>query len=261
MSTTEAITSMEAAINKKPFGFSRLETFANALDVIRPLQGQFSEDSYNDVIAEMNARKYNKNTVVTYVSAIKHLAKIAKLDIDFSEWKVKGEQTDNVYLTEDELIKLWRCNHLDGTTLKVTHCFLIMAFTGLRISDYDKVNDAVVEDGMYKIRTQKKGTFAYIPIHPIVTAILKMYDGQIPLYSRVTINKHIKIACQAAKISKYKEVKAHSGRRSAASNLRLKKVDMDTIKDILGHSDIKSTYGYTKCTMKEKVQLVKNVWK
>lgn len=59
--------------------------------------------------------------------------------------------------------------HLD----RVRDYFLLLAWTGSRYSDLDKIHPQDVKDGFISFRQQKTNDKVTIPIHPVVSEILE----------------------------------------------------------------------------------------
>jgi len=222
---------------------------------------------YNDFLLNMDLSVNTISKDWKHIKAIMRVAKNQKLhtSIDFESFKRKSEETDTIYLTEDELKAIYNLK-LKGSLDLARDYFIIGCYTGLRYSDWDKLNSSVIKDGIAKIRSSKTGELSTIPIPKKVTAILKKYNGSLPKkFSNQIMNKHIKTIGLHAKITedvtirsseglkkvettskKYMLMSTHSARRSFATILVLKKVSPYVIIRITGHRSLKTFESYVK---------------
>ena len=150
--------------------------------------------------------------------------------------------------------------------------FLIGAFTGLRVSDYNQLtehNISTVEGvKIVKVKAKKTGRVAAIPIHPIVDAILTMNGGKPPhRMPDQAINDNIKDVCEDAGIDgleyiertkggvkliekkyRFELVKTHTARRSFCTNAYLSGMSTLDIMSISGHKTETAFMKYIKVT-------------
>lgn len=191
-----------------------------------------------------------------------------KAYLQFSKPK---EEIDSVYLTEEEIEKLYRLP-LSGVQAAVRDLFLIGCYTALRYSDYSSLTLWDISNGFIVKRTQKTQHSVTIPIHPRVEAILRQYNGA-PKVNISTFNQQIKTICLAAGIREkiavttnrqtvYKEkwelVSSHTARRTRATNTFLAGIPTLSIMRITGHKSEKVFLNYIKITNLENAKLVAN---
>ena len=104
-----------------------------------------------------------------------------------------AKESDPVYLSVDELMKLYRLRITKNTVLNewpelcgekavrqrmatcelVRNRFLIGAFSGMRVSDFSRFSESNIVDGMITMRTRKTDTPIAIPLHPVIKKILE----------------------------------------------------------------------------------------
>ena len=158
----------------------------------------------------------------------------------------------------------------------VRNKFIVGAFTALRVSDFNRLNNNVHIDGDYlRINTQKTGAQVVIPIHPIVRRIIDSgFDFSTPL-SDQKINKHIKVIARMAGITQLVEgtkivdhksvvgtfpkcdiITTHTARRSAATNMFKAGIPAISIMKITGHTTEKSFMKYIKISAEENAELM-----
>jgi site-specific recombinase XerD len=225
---------------------------------------------------------YTLNSVGKYIRNLKVMITSAKnTDADTSKFYVFNEDVDNVYLNEIELTQLKAHDfaavpHLD----RVRDWFLLLAWTGSRFSDLQKIDKANIRNGLITYRQQKTNTSVTIPLHPVVNDILQKYNYQMPeLISNQKFNEYIKEVCKDAKIDslesltrtvggklitetmpKYELVSSHTCRRSFCTNMYLRGLDSLMIRSISGHKTEKSFLKYIKVSQQQHAEMMAKKW-
>ena len=194
------------------------------------------------------------------------------------KFKVVSEESQNVYLSEDELMQIYNFNDMPASLIRVRDLFLIGAYTGLRFSDFTSITADNIKDGKLYIEQQKTGKPVTIWLRPIFWEIWNKYDRQLPkVISNTKFNKYLKKACKLAGIDdnvqkkitkggvrltetykKYELVTSHTARRSFATNLYLDGVPSLTIMQITGHESETSFKKYIKVTGEQHAGLMQS---
>ncbi len=189
--------------------------------------------------------------------------------------------TDNVYLTEDELQKLAALELEARPSLdRVRDLFIIAAYTGLRFSDFSTLKpDNIQEiDGIktFNVLTQKTTQRVVIPIHHLVEDVLRKYNFNLPEpISNQKMNDALKVLCKIAGLiqvvtkrqynggkvievpyQKFQLVSSHTGRRSFATNAYKAGVPMLSIMRITGHKKPETFLKYIKFDNEENAMLM-----
>ena len=203
--------------------------------------------------------------------------------------------SDSIYLTEEELLKLHKLeitpeliseiyptlakNKIQPRVRaysKARDIFLIGAFTGLRVSDYARLQEMNISDSI-RIQTAKTGAKVVIPIHWIVQDILdKGFDFSEKMYDQ-KINSYIKEVGRAAGIcdevmitrnaggqsiqetyKKYELITTHTARRSFATNAYKAGIPTIAIMKITGHTRETTFLRYIKVSEDENAEMLKN---
>ena len=161
------------------------------------------------------------------------------------------------FLTEEELKRLIRT---PCSKEIVKRSFLFCCFTGLRISDVRELTwkkVTFVEQGAHINYRQKKTKIEnYVPLSENAISVLPPKDDKsdsdlvFTLSPETTIRKTLKEWMTNAKINKH--ITFHSSRHTCATLLLNSGVDIYTVKEILGHTDIGTTMKYTKVIDKTK---------
>jgi integrase len=191
------------------------------------------------------------------------------LQIEKRSFSVVREDSSAVYLTEEELILLYKYDFSDSPKLEsVRDLFVFGAFVGLRFSDFSDVKKEnlqyIGEDIFLHIKTKKVGSKVMIPCNPIVIDIFKKYDhmpNKLPrTISNQKFNQYIKDACRLAGLNQkgrlesnpnlelWECVSSHTARRSFATNLYNEGFPVLNIMKITGHRTESVFLRYIKIT-------------
>lgn len=196
------------------------------------------------------------------------------------KYSVGASESENVYLTRDELRAL-EALELDTDVKRIARDrFLIGCYTGLRVSDYGQVQEHhfTRRDGVEFIEysTQKSGKEikVMIPIHPAVTLVFERLK-QYPLttVNRWTVSNYVKEFARLAGIDttvtlvrnqkgknvelsapKWRFVSSHTARRTFITNALLAGVSQTDIMAVTGIKKIQTLIKYNKLE-KEKSAL------
>lgn len=225
------------------------------------------------------------NTVGKYLRALRMFVNVAAKEGHTinSGFRSRGisipdEDTDKVYLTEPELTDLY---HLDLTAHprldRARDLFLVGTWTGLRFGDLATLHPEHIEGDRIRIRASKTGKPVVIPLHPIVSAVLAKYGGQMPpAISNQRLNDYVKEAAamvpslqvavvagitkggvrREVKYAKWELVSSHTARRSFASNLYRRGIPARTIMSVTGHRTDKAFMRYIRLDGEQHADMI-----
>lgn len=184
-------------------------------------------------------------------------------------FQVTPTQTDEVYLSVDEIRKILAAP-VTTEQEPIRDTFVAACFTGVRISDTDKLDLDIQVEGsrpILRFQTQKTGETVSVPLTPTIQEILTRYGGVLPAYTDQYFNREIKKICKAAGITtrvrklntaggkktyevreKWELVASHTARRSFATNAYLAGLDLIVISKITGHTTTKALMDYIKAS-------------
>ena len=193
--------------------------------------------------------------------------------IDFNPFRehqigIPEEGTISIALEESELEDLEKLDLSNHPTYeKVRDQFLLMCWTGLRISDFRNFIDMPKEGDIVTTINQKTRQEAHIPLFPATRRIIDKYNGILPrLISEQKMRDYIKVIGSDVKTLKRsveveytkggKRVKVlkkrfemlglHTARRTLATTLYKYDISLEDIMLITGHRTIKSLKKYLK---------------
>ncbi len=217
--------------------------------------------------------------------------------IETSKFKVEKESADTIYLSVDELLRIHALEINEDTILKALpeadprpqnlarmvesfetarNKFLIGAFTALRVSDFNRLDEVNIKGDYIRIKTKKTGVFVTVPIHWVIRDILK---GGFDITTKISdqkLNKQIKKVVRMAGITEFVEVHksiggesvpmrfekcdlitSHTARRSGATNMVLYGIDPISVMKITGHTKWTTFMEYVKINDLQNAQLVR----
>lgn len=218
-------------------------------------------------------KKLSVNTIAKDISIIKVFMGEA-VDLEYTDnmkfkhkkFAYNEEETDHVYLTEEELTKLYELKIPNKKLDEVRDLFVFGAWVGLRFSDFSNIKpeNIVQIEGDYFIKmiTQKTKELVIIPCNPVVVEIFEKYADRVnklpKTISNQKFNDYIKDVCNLAKFTekgrvsaKPKEtladlVSSHTARRSFATNYYLQGFPTLDLMKITGHKTERSFLKYIR---------------
>ncbi|MBL7894497.1 MAG: site-specific integrase [Bacteroidia bacterium] len=200
-------------------------------------------------------------------------------------FKVFKEEIDHIYLTEEELDRIYKLDlSKDEKLEEIKNLFIVGAWTGLRFSDFSQIKKENIKDGLISLRQKKTDDPVSIPIHPVIEEIMQKYKGKYsnalpPSVANQTMNDALKIigervgldelvfirktiAGKKVELSykKYEVITTHTARRSFATNLYLQGFPAISIMKITGHRTEKAFMTYIKLAPHENAQKLRAHW-
>jgi integrase len=177
--------------------------------------------------------------------------------------KVKTPASQREYLTQEELEKVIKT---DCKNDRIKNAFLFSCYCGLRFSDICslKWGEIVLDAGKYTIQKIIKKTQRPIVL-PLTKAALnclpEQRGGDNDNVFKLPVNGHTNIIIKKwmadAGIKKY--VTFHTARHTFATLGISTDIDLYTMKELLGHTDISTTQIYAKITNQKKISAVEQL--
>lgn len=223
----------------------------------------------------LNDNGYSNGTIILYIRTLVQILKFAKKrgvkisnDLEFFKEGLKKKKTLNVYLTLEEIDKIYKLEGLSAKEDIARDWLVISCNTAQRVGDlfnFNKSNLNAEGDVLTVQQTKNQNSKPIqIPLLPQVLEILQKYNGDFPpLLSNVVKNnfnyygKLIKEICKKAKLNdeiktlqyksaknnsgvvtkkKWELVSSHCGRRSFCSNM-YGKIPTPLLMMISGHKE------------------------
>lgn len=256
--------------------------------IVGEIMGAYDNwDDLNDgwfrrLIDGFNERGYSENyksSMITKLKSCLQEALEAGIHHNTAFLRVKKSfmPSDSVYLTEDEIERLWALELKDKHDREVRDLFLIGYYCAARFGDYSQLDQSMIRDEVIHLTSKKTGVESLIPCSPRVVKMLKRNGGHAPKMSQVELNREIKKICMMARINqpvtttivkggkqvkttqpKWKLISSHCSRRSLATNLVLQGVPEKSIMLLTGHKTHSSFATYVRLTKEENAVALKN---
>ena len=274
---------------------STLQAYKNTLNHLKEFQTHQKKkitfenidlDFYDDFIKYLKGKDFSENTIGKLIKNVKvfmsnsedkglHNNRFYKN----RRFKVMSEDSDSIYLSVDELDKIYTHDFSKNSKLdKIRDLFIIACWTGLRFSDMCELSIDNISTTNYgkliTIKTVKTGETVVIPVHQTIIEILKKYDNALPkVPSNQKMNDYLKDIGEAVKIKetvevvktkgglRYKEafkkwelITTHTARRSFATNMYMADMPSISIMKITGHKTEKSFLRYIKISPEDNAK-------
>lgn len=229
---------------------------------------------YSYVSYLQKIKKLATNTIAKDITVLKvfmgeavDLGLTNNMQFKHKKFAVQEAPTDAAYLTDQEIIKIWRLDLSNNKRLeRAKDLFVFGCYVGLRFSDYSTIkpeNIVTIEGEQFiKIVTTKTQDLVIIPCNPIVLQIFEKYKdnhNSLPRsYSNQKFNEYIKEVCEKAELNEtgrlstdltkklYECVSSHTARRSFCTNLFLDGFPTIELMKISGHKTESAFLKYIK---------------
>ncbi len=224
---------------------------------------------------DYNLHEIDSGLIKSYLNSIKHLSTHTQCDYLIAlkyvfnkaviqnfivtnpvQVSVKKEESDRVYLSIEEIVKIH--NTTGDFNDIVKYAFIFSCFTGLRISDIYNLTWNDIDNGYMNIRQQKTKSFVKMKLSSSALKILENVNRDsenvfsLPTYKyiRSNLEKLIKLSGISKKIT------FHCARHTFATLCLTYEVDIYTVSKLLGHSNVSTTQIYAKLIDKKKDEAI-----
>ena len=265
----------------------------NRKKIVWELFNRRFEESFT---AWMNEQGFAANTIASQFSIIKVWLTEAEIeglmtDKYFHKYPTKAHDVDNIYLTEEEIQRLYDIDFTKEEVKKqidpksnieqTRDLFIIACWTALRYGDWHDLSKSQITKDRINMTTHKTMKEVTIPIHPMVKKILRKYNGKLP--KSVDKTKTIKQIQKCGEIAhidepiilhrirggkeilkqepKYKFITNHTARRSFCTNMYLRKTPAKAIMAISGHTTEANFIKYIKIDNDHYANMVEKSFK
>jgi integrase len=243
-------------------------------------------DFYEKFVEWLQAQNYSNNYIGNHIKNLKAVMNYAlsrgyhnNIDFKKREFAKPTEKVAKIFLKETELQSIFNLQLPKGLSHS-RDLFLIGAYTGLRVSDFNNLTkENIIDiDGSKFIQLAQKKTkeIITIPCNSKVIRIFEKYDGNPPSPKLDQhINRDLKIIGAKAKIKekvpvtktlggkevtkpyfKYDLITTHTARRSFCTNAYKAGIPTFDIMAISGHKTEKVFYSYIRATNVDKAKKI-----
>lgn len=187
----------------------------------------------------------------------------------FDDWRIKRSTSNCVYLDEEELrtlVDLYHSGTLEHKYHKTLEFFLFLCFSSLHVGDAKKLRLEQFTDAHFtyfrmKLKNSKPEPIQVpisAPLRSLLNHIVGMRRKGLIFESMPTdqaMNNYLKEIAKIAEIDK--RVTHKVGRHTFATIFLKNTKDLATLKEILGHSEIKETLVYAHVMDESKQEGIK----
>lgn len=164
---------------------------------------------------------------------------------------IKGRSDDPTFLMQDEVKKILEYipkGQFSVSLDKVRDLFIFQCFTGLSYVDleYFSKENILVKDGWKEIHGNRiKTGVKYLGVFlPEAETIAEKYNYKLPVISNQKYNLYLRLMLDHVEITK--KVTTHTARHTFGTFLINKKIPLDIVANILGHSSTKQSKLYAR---------------
>lgn len=245
---------------------------------------------YYDFIGFFNNKNYSINTIGRMIKSIKAIVRSARekgitnnIEVEKKQFKVLKAASMQIYLTEDEITKIYKLDLSDKPLFDESRdVFIIGVRLAQRFSDYSKLSKNKIKKigkDKYVINIiQEKGSeLVTIPMHWQIKEILEKYNYVLPKVYEQKVNERIKKVGGLAEINepiiyekieggeriqyttpKHDLITTHTARRTGATLMYLAGISPIDIMKITGHTTEREFLKYIKVSKEETAKSLSN---
>lgn len=169
--------------------------------------------------------------------------------------KIQRQDTEREILFMDEIVRLMEYQTDNETLAEVRDMFITAVFTGLAFTDTQSLNLSEIQAHLGEqewiiTKRNKTNVNVRVPLFEIPKTIIESYAKKdrktfFRPISNYHANKYLKIIMAACGIDK--DITFHTARHTFTTTICLANdVPLETVKDLLGHTDLRTTQIYAK---------------
>lgn len=205
-------------------------------------------------------------------------------NMDFLKFQAPEEEIEVIYLTLDELMKLYHHDFEKEKLSRVRDVYCFGCFTGLRFSDLKNLRPSNIMENEIKLNIQKTRTIDHrIPLNEYAKSILQRYRDTIweplPIISPQKFNSYVKECCRLAGIDtptsitryrgtkrldktvpKYELITSHTARKTFVTNSLVLGMKEMVVRNITGHKKEETFRRYVKIAENLKQEEMSKAW-
>ena len=263
---------------KKQYTYrNHLHKFAPRL-IVQELTTKFLDKL---VLYYINKAEYENATIKKVLSDMKWffrwlVSRGFQIDMGILTYKVRLKDVENpiIYLTWDEVMKMWNYEPQQDYLKRVKDVFLFCCFTSLRYSDVAQLKRENIINDTIQLVSQKTKDFLKIELNNYSKSILEKYsncDKPLPVISNQKYNNYLKELAKLCGIDtpvtlvsicgsersvetkpKYELITSHVARRTFISHAVIMGIPIPVIMKWTGHNDYKAMQPYIAIADEEK---------
>lgn len=201
-------------------------------------------------------------------------------NLQFIKFKAKEKDADIIYLTQEELFKLFNLDLSDNERLSnVRDTFCFGCFTGLRYSDIKKLKKENIKGEQIILFSDKTTEKLIVPLNKYAKEILLKNNYILPVISNQKTNKYLSELGEFAELNlpiiltkfrgaeeiqilkkKFEFITSHTARRTFVTLSLEKGMRPEVVMKITGHKNHATFKKYIKITDQTNLSEMKKVW-
>ena len=194
----------------------------------------------------------------------------------YNGFKVIKKETDAIYLTEEEIDKIYELNLSKNKRLdRIRDLFIVECNTGVRYHELMNLSKVNILKNSIRFKSSKTEKTVNTLLLPRTKKILKKYNYILPKISNSNYNKYIKEVGELAGINdvviqetyragkaisfkrkKYQMITTHTARRSFITNIYKRGFSSAHIMSMTGHKKESTFLKYNRITNEESVRYI-----
>jgi len=236
----------EATVNQQMSTLRKVKKYKNSI-----LFYEINKDFFEKMI--FHFEKIEKNSPHTIQTLKKNFKKYLHIANDlgintplrYTEIKTPKPISNRCFLMPEEIFKLneyYKSAFISPSLKNILGRFLFSCFTGLRISDMNRISLENIVQDILIFFAKKTGKLQRIQLNDAALSFIgsdKIFNGT---YSDATINEELKVIAKTCGIKK--RITFHVSRHTFATNFLLCGGRVEDLQKLMGHSDIKETMVY-----------------
>jgi len=200
---------------------------------------------------------------------------------DLSNFKTVTEDTDAIFLSENEIEQIYRADLSSYPELEESRDLLVLGCQlGLRSGDLFRLRADMIRNDMIRITMKKTSKSVVIPLNQLAKEIINKYNRDFPnkinsysfnadlkkigkiakIDEDIVITKNRGVEKQDVSYKKYELMSSHICRRSFCTNQYLKGVPTVFLMKISGHSTEKAFLRYIKIDEEMAARKMMEFW-
>lgn len=240
-------------ITKRPYARGTINHYRKVKNILQAFQVDekfivsidtiSSDDFYTKFTKHIIKKGQSVNTLSDHFKHVKTfckwLQKRENINNDFRDFRRHSSYSDAEPLKEHELLKIYDAK-FTGVMEKARLAFLLLCSTGMRVSDYNKIDSAQIVEGILIFRSQKTNGLCYVPyFDDLYFRPVYLYDKLCKNYEKTSIpahrfNQYIAKISECLGIARIKPT-SKTGRKTFATLKLLSGVAPEIIMKSTGH--------------------------
>lgn len=213
---------------------------------------EITDEFFEKMKAHFKKKKNTDSTIGSLIKSFKKYLHIANkrgivTPLDYSDIKNKSFLGNRSFLDAKELKKMhdyFNSDFINATHKAILARFLFSCFTGLRISDLQRITTENIIGDVLVFSAQKTGKLHRIQLNKSALLFIdkeQLFPGN---FNEIYMNRELKFIAKICGIKK--KVSFHVGRHTFATNFLICGGRIEVLQKILGHSKITDTMIYVK---------------